>query len=269
MTIQRIAANPNVQADQGQLAIQRGPIVYCLEQCDQSVPLSSLALPADGDLKAEKDTKLFGGVVVLKGVGEVAPEQEWRRKLYQPMAAPKRVPIKAIPYYAWDNRTPGPMRVWLPTTPPAPKHAGLEARATVSVSFANNNSTPAAINDGLVAKKSSESPPANCHWWPHKGTDEWAQYAWAKPVTVSSAKVFWFDDTGRGECRVPASWRIEFLDGKDWKPVAAKGDYSIAKDKWCEVSFAPVATTALRLVVKLQQDWATGVHEWKVTEGDD
>ena len=65
---------------------------------------------------------------------------------------------------------------------------------------------------------------------------------------------------------MPASWQIQYLDGSDWKPVAARSDYLIAKDRWCEVSFAPLKTTALRLLVKLQPDWAAGVHEWRVVD---
>jgi len=160
------------------------------------------------------------------------------------------------------------MKVWLPTTPPAPVAGGLETRAQVTMSFANDNSQPQGINDGMVGKQSSDQPAANCHWWPHKGSDEWVQYTWTKPVTVSGARAFWFDDTGRGECRLPAAWRIEFLDGQEWRPVVARGEYPIAKDKWCEVGFAPVKTTALRLVLNLQPAWAAGVHEWQVTEVD-
>ena len=46
-------------------------------------------------------------------------------------------------------------------------------------------------------------------------------------------------------------------------------DYPVKKDGWCEVSFAPVKTTALRLAVQLQKQWAAGVHEWKVEELDE
>ncbi|MEI2722690.1 MAG: beta-L-arabinofuranosidase domain-containing protein [Verrucomicrobiota bacterium] len=268
MPVQRIAANPNVEADRGLLALQRGPIVYCLEQCDQTEPLATLALPADAGLNAEKEANLLGGVVVLKGIGEVAPEQDWHRRLYQPGAETKPVRVKAIPYYAWDNRAPGAMKVWLPTTPPALGAGGLAARARVTMSFASNNSHPQGINDGIVAKQSSDQPAANCHWWPHKGSDEWVQYSWPKPVSVSGARAFWFDDTGRGECRVPAAWHIEFLDRGEWRLVEVQGGYPVAKDKWCEVGFAPVKTTALRLALKLQPGWAAGVHEWQITEAD-
>jgi DUF1680 family protein len=269
MPVQRVAAHPNVKANHGLLAIQRGPIVYCLEAVDQAEPLASLYLPPGTELKAEKAPDLLGGVVVVKGLAEVAPEQDWTRRLYQPLPQPRRVPITAIPYYAWDNRAPGPMKVWLPTAPPLPPAGGLERLAKVSVSFANNNSQPHGINDGVEPRSSGEQPAALCHWWPHKNTEEWAQYTWTKPVTVSGARVYWFDDTGRGACRLPAAWRIEYRDGADWKPVQVRGDYPIAKDRWCEVTFEPVQTTALRLVVKLQKDWAAGVHEWKLIEADE
>ena len=49
-----MAANPNVKADAGQLAIQRGPLVYCLEACDQGESLASLYLPPSAELKADE-----------------------------------------------------------------------------------------------------------------------------------------------------------------------------------------------------------------------
>ena len=132
MPVQRIAANPTVGVDRGLLALQRGPIVYCVEQCDQAEPLATLAMPVDAVLQAEPDAKLFGGVMVLKGFGQVLATPDWQQRLYGPITATKRVPVKAIPYYAWDNRAPGAMRVWLPTTPPVPVADGFEARAIAS-----------------------------------------------------------------------------------------------------------------------------------------
>jgi DUF1680 family protein len=117
MPVQRIAANPSVEADRGLLAIQRGPLVYCIEQCDQSEPVAVLGLAAEAELIVEGDPTLLGGIVVLKGIGEIAAEQDWQHLLYQPAAKPRRAPITAIPYYAWDNRAPGAMKVWLPTVP--------------------------------------------------------------------------------------------------------------------------------------------------------
>jgi hypothetical protein len=269
MPVQRVAANPQVKADQGLLALQRGPIVYCLEQCDQAKPLAALWLPLEARLKAAREPGLLGGVVTVTGEARAVSDQQWRRKLYQPAAAAEGVALKAIPYYAWDNRQPGAMKVWLPISPPVLPARGLEAQAKVTLSFANDNCQPEGINDGLVPTSSGEQPASCCHWWPHRGTSEWAQYTWETPVRVSRAEVYWFDDTGRGECRLPASWRIEYLDRSDWKPVAATEPYPVAKDKWCAVRFAPVKTTALRLAVQLPPNFAAGVHEWKVDEADE
>jgi uncharacterized protein len=120
MPICRVAAHPAVKADIGLLALQRGPIVYCLEGCDHKEPLASLYLPADAELKTEKDPRLLGGVVVIKGEAQVAPEMGWKGPLYQSTPRSRRVPLMAIPYYTWDNRQPGAMQVWLPTAPTAP-----------------------------------------------------------------------------------------------------------------------------------------------------
>jgi DUF1680 family protein len=126
MPIERVAANPQVKADQGLLAIQRGPIVYCLEQCDQTEPLAALWLPAEAELKAAREPGLLGGVVTITGEARAESEPQWRSSLYQSAPPASRIALKAIPYYAWDNRQPGPMKVWLPASPRVPPARGPE-----------------------------------------------------------------------------------------------------------------------------------------------
>jgi hypothetical protein len=58
-------------------------------------------------------------------------------------------------------------------------------------------------------------------------------------------------------------------DSAVWKPVKATGTYPIEKDRWCEITFDPVTSTALRLVIKMQPEQAAGVHEWRVMEAED
>jgi DUF1680 family protein len=117
MPVRRIAANPQVRADLGLVALQRGPLVYCLEACDQKEPVSGLSLPVNTELKPVKEPKLLGGIVAIKGVAEATASGEWKGKLYQPFPAKKRVELTAIPYYAWDNRVACEMTVWLPAGP--------------------------------------------------------------------------------------------------------------------------------------------------------
>lgn len=269
MPVQRIVAHPRVKDDVGLVALQRGPLVYCLEACDHSVPLSALYLPSELDATVEREPGLLGGVAVIKGVGLVAPELQWRGKLYQPFPPVQRVKFTAIPYYAWDNRTPGAMRVWLPMCPQTAPAGGLESEAKVSMSFVSGNCHPEAINDGIEPKESRVHPGRLCHWWPHKGTTEWVQYTWKEPVRVQGAEVYWFDDTGAGECRLPSSWQILYLDGEEWKPVKTTNEYAVQLDQWCTVHFEPVRTTALRLQVQLKAEWAAGVHEWRVIEAEE
>ncbi len=281
MLPRRIEANPHVKEDRGQLAIARGPLIYCLEGCDNAEPLSSVALPADASLILAKappalggggqEPGVLGGIVALKGTGLAVSDTEWAGGLYRTAPARRRVTLTAIPYYAWDNRAPGAMRVWIPTAPPPPlPAAGPERKARVTLSFVSSNCQPEGIHDGIEPTCSGQQPAALCHWWPHKGGEEWAQYTWDHPITVSGSQVYWFDDTGRGECRLPAGWQIQYLDGREWKPVqpSTGADYPVHLDHWCEVRCTPVSTTALRLVIRMQPNWAAGVHEWKVLTPD-
>ncbi|MCE9560196.1 MAG: glycoside hydrolase family 127 protein, partial [Armatimonadetes bacterium] len=264
MPVRRVAAHPLVKADIGRLAMARGPLVYCVETVDQKVPITDLWLPADQELTSKWQPKLLGGVMTVTGKVRRS-NSVWEGGLYGSSISTEVVSMVAIPYYAWDNREAGAMAVWLPTAPAVPRVIGLEGKAKVSMSFVSDICTPSAVNDGYVPAKSSETPAANCHFWPHKGGTEWVQYDFPKTVSVSSAQLFWFDDTGHGECRLPLSWRLLYNSSTGWKEVTlnSKG-YPVGLDKWCEVEFAPITTKALRLEIKMQDGWSAGIHEWRV-----
>jgi hypothetical protein len=122
---------------------------------------------------------------------------------------------------------------------------------------------PEAANDGEEPRSSSD-PGSYFDWWPEKGKTEWIEYAFPKTATISSVQVYWFDDTGRGEVRVPASWRILYKDGNEWRPVESAGPWGVEKDKYNTVAFKPVTTSGLRLEVTMQPAWSAGVEKWKV-----
>jgi hypothetical protein len=160
------------------------------------------------------------------------------------------------------------MEVWLPTAPNPPRIGGPEVRAKVESSFGNDNANVEGVNDGSEPRSSGEGVPRLLHWWPHKGTQEWVSYQWTKPIRAKGIKVYWFDDTGHGECRLPADWHLERLDGDKWLPVEATS-YPVAVDKWVEVDFPTVETQGLRLVVQLKPGWAAGVRQWRIIEDDE
>ena len=150
----------------------------------------------------------------------------------------------------------------MPTVEPPGRFGGPEVHAQVALSYTSGNAQPWGVNDGLAAAKSGEQPDALCHFWPHKGSEEWIQYSWTKPITVRGVEVFWFDDTGRGECRLPTSWKLQRLEGEKWIDVQA--EFPVRMDQWSKVFFAPITTAKLRLSMQMQAGWSAGVHEWKV-----
>ena len=120
MAVRLMEANPLVEETLNQLAVQRGPVVYCLESTDlpAGVRVSDVRIPADLQLAARYDGRLLGGIVVLEGQAEAGSGENWQGKLYrevQPTAL-KPVPVKLIPYSVWQNRGPSEMSVWLPRT---------------------------------------------------------------------------------------------------------------------------------------------------------
>jgi DUF1680 family protein len=267
MPVMQVEAHPEVKDDAGRLSIQRGPVIYCLEQIDQSAPLDNTFIPAGTEFRVKQEPSLLGGVATLEGSGKVFDSRNWKNALYLPQAF-QSTPIKAVPYYAWDNRKACAMEVWMPTSPPSVPSLGLEQGAKVSLSYTSNLCRPNAIRDGKPIQASNKHPGDLTHFWPHKGGTEWVQYTWSEPQWVSGSKIYWFDDTGFGECRIPGSWEIQYLDAGIWKPVKANG-YPLALDQWCETKFEPVKATALRLSIKMQNSWSVGIHEWHIVEPEE
>jgi uncharacterized protein len=126
LTPQILEANARVVEDNGRAAVQRGPIVYCLEQLDQpqGVAVSEVALTTSSKTSLQNgftesyEKDLLDGVVVLHHEGAAIERSEPHRGLYFPASAPpdksSKVSLTFIPYYAWANRTPTPMQVWTP-----------------------------------------------------------------------------------------------------------------------------------------------------------
>jgi DUF1680 family protein len=114
MPVERVYAHPDVRQDSGMVALQRGPLVYCLEQVDNPIPLQHISLPQDAELTAQFDPDLLGGMVSIHGPALAVDTLDWEGTLYSTAPA-SLIPctLTAIPYFAWDNRQPGAMRVWL------------------------------------------------------------------------------------------------------------------------------------------------------------
>ena len=145
----------------------------------------------------------------------------------------------------------------------APPQASQPLPAKASHCYADD--TTDALSDNLLPKNSIDHSIPRFTFWDHRGTNEWVQYDFEKPRKIQTVEVYWFDDTGTGQCRIPDSWRIVFKDGENWKPVKiVSGSFSVDKDKFNTIAFEPVDTNSLRLEIQLKPNFSAGILEWRV-----
>ncbi len=271
MEVRRIKANDQVEDDRGMLAMERGPIVYCLEGIDQpdSVVFNKF-IPADAKIGATFDANLLKGVMVLSGTAkEVAQD-----------GSIKDVPFKAVPYSTWNNRGAGQMEVWVadskdravptpePTIASKAKTFNIQAPIQKDAPESASIETPAwGVNDQWEPKRSSDISKPYFYWWLKTGSLETLAYEFDQPYTVSNVQVYWLDfDHYDGNYRVPASWKLYYKDGNRWKEVEALNEYGVKKDCYNSLDFKPVKTTGLKIAAQLQEGESGGIIEWKVNE---
>jgi len=155
------------------------------------------------------------------------------------------------------------MTVWLANDVANARPQPFPTVASTSKVITSGGQNPRAINDQNEPRSSRDPSNSYFHWWPKKGTTEWVEYAFNKPTSVSEVELYWFDDTGTGQCRVPKNWRLLYKDGDFWKLVETSDSFGVEKDRYNKVTFKPVTTQGLRLEVTFQSDWSAGIQEWK------
>jgi len=123
MPVQAVRANPRLREGMGSVALQRGPIVYCLESPDyQDMSIFDVVLPLNPDrpyqgFTAQFSPELLGGIVVLEKKALAYEPSLTEMPLYSFAEIPRpsrSVTMLAIPYYAWANRGKSQMQVWIP-----------------------------------------------------------------------------------------------------------------------------------------------------------
>jgi DUF1680 family protein len=261
MPVRQVLAHDNVAADRGRVALERGPLVYCLEAADNEGSVTDVVVADDTTLQSDFRGDVLGGLNVVTGTAARAVRKEDGSVDLTPTT------ITAIPYFAWAHRDIGEMAVWLARDPklarvkPAPT---IASTARVSASHCWSGDTVEALNDQAEPRSSIDHDIPRLTWWDHRGGTEWIQYDLAKSTEIFGSDVYWFDDTGRGQCRLPKSWRLLYREKNEWKSVDAASSYGVEKDKFNEVRFASVTTDALRLEVQLKDGFSGGVLEWRV-----
>lgn len=262
METEKVLANQQVKDDRGRFAFERGPIVYCLEGPDNKDSLvQNILIDKNAIADANYHADLLNGVDVISAEGKSAKRQLKTDSILQTDQM-----VKAIPYYAWANRGPSEMTVWIPyeTSAVRPKPAPTIASTSKVSASLKNVRMFAAIKDQYEPADSKDTNYPYLHWWPAKNTNEFVQYDFDAEHTVSESKVYWYDDGPWGGCRIPVSYKILYKKDGQWVPVKNTTPYTISKDSFNVVTFEPVATTALRMEIQLPVDNSSGIHEWAV-----
>lgn len=262
MPVRKVVSNPGVIDNRGKVAYQRGPLVYCFEGTDQAVK-EVFSTVAGSDGTAKPASAMLGGITpIAVGANAVKRVGLGGITLGEPLT------LTGIPYATWANRGATSMAVWLPGSIDAAEAPALPTIAKMAKVRASFGANPAAVNDQKDPAKSNDHNHPFYHYWPHKGTAEWLEYTFPKAIELGSVGVYWFDDTGIGECRLPAVWSLDARLNGAWVPVKAHDPFGTDGDKYVHVRFDAITTDALRLNIQAQKGWAGGVHEWRVYRPD-
>jgi uncharacterized protein len=273
MPVRRVLAAEQVAENRGMVALERGPLVYCAEQADNPGGVFNLVLPDNAALQFAFRPDFMGGVGAITGKALTVGRGPNRVSTVK-----QETNITAIPYYAFANRSQGEMSVWLAredakaAIPPPPSIASTSratsscGNGTVAENYPGNRPPTIeqrfypssqdgsgdirAIQDQREPVDSMDGAAPFLRLHPQSGDRAWIQYDFAKPEKVSSVEIYWKDD--KQYCVPPQGWRLLYKDGNEWKPVSTADPYPAAKDQFNKVSFAPVATSALRVEIQLQ-----------------
>ena len=264
-----VRANEKVEADQGMVAIERGPLVYCAEAIDNNFDIMGVLLnqepqftvlaAQDFPIKAADGNHTYQLTTLTTDAQTLSFDKQGRLTTTD-------VRLKLIPYYAWCHRGNGNMKVWLPQDLKATRPSAPATLASMS-KIGSSMRIPAlsSLNDRLVPKNGDDRSIPYTHWWPKQGSTEWLSYTFPEEATVQSSTVYWYDDQPWQGCQVPDSWCLYYKDGKgQWQPVAHPDGYPVKKGAPCTVNFDPVRTTAVKLEVKINAEKSAGVFEWSV-----
>jgi DUF1680 family protein len=118
MSAQLLEAHPIVEETRNQVAVRRGPIVYCLESIDlpSEVAIENVTISPSAKFQSRYAADLLGGTTVLEGKAFAFNSEAWGKTLYRKISPqkPKEISVRLIPYYAWGNRGDSEMTVWMP-----------------------------------------------------------------------------------------------------------------------------------------------------------
>lgn len=271
MPPQLVEAHPNVNANLGRAALRRGPLVYCLESCDNQDQLRYMYLGKKRDLRVEHRPELLGSVDTIVFDSRIRTDGRAVADLYRDEQSGfdgESIEAVAIPFFAHSNRQPAGRIVWLPDTKllaDVRKAPTIASRAQWKASHCWRGDTLAAVNDQLDVAASDDRTIPRFTWWDHRGTTEWIQCDLAEATEVREVQVYWWDERRIGaHCRTPQSWRLLTKKGGQWQPIAEQTAGGTDMDQFNIIVFPRQRLGAIRIEAKLQSDWSAGILEVRI-----
>jgi uncharacterized protein len=113
----KIKSNPAARENCGRIALQRGPVLYCIEETDNGCDLNDIRIPVTSELKLHKGQGIFKGIPIITADAIRTDKERWKNTLYSSDTADSdcfiKTEINAVPYFMWANREVREMLVWI------------------------------------------------------------------------------------------------------------------------------------------------------------
>jgi DUF1680 family protein len=267
MKVRKIISDERIEYNHDRFALQRGPLVYCIEGCDNpQLETMDFRYDANSLFTDMYNRNILAGAEVIKGTAET-------RSGIEPE-------VTLIPYHLWNNREQGKMEVWLSSKEFKSLPDSLILINILAGDYASTNHVSEwedldAIYDLYDPQSSGDKGPAAFGNWRYDGgtvgTWNWVQYNFHRKYWVCASDVYWWDDN-QG-ITLPEETYLSYWDSTTASFIEIPGtrgtqaDGTIKWDQYNSKAFSPVCTDKVRLNF-LGKAMAQGILEWMLYQSE-
>ena len=263
MPLQINQCDNRVEENQNRLAFTRGPFVLCAEEVDNEGATQRFFLNKN---KVAKNFKLASVTLPSGSFSQV----KTKANAVDALGKEEDRSLSLIPYYAWNNRNPGSMTIWFPTTPKLAvfdphKLPKKSVFSNIEASHTSELDTASAVGDGKEPKWSSGKSVPRWTSRPQLGKAQWIEGQFSEPKNVRDIGVYWMQD--QQDVKFPKEWSLEVRNKGEWKPfeLYVTDRYDNRANQYNVVHpAAPLTCDAIRINMVPQPDAAVGILEVQV-----
>tara|TARA_B100001027_G_scaffold206288_1_gene169742 strand:- start:25901 stop:28366 length:2466 start_codon:yes stop_codon:yes gene_type:complete len=263
MPLQMNECDNRVEENQNRLAFTRGPFVLCAEEVDNEGATQRFFLNKN---KVAKKYKLASVQLASGSFSQV----KTKANAVDALGKEEDRSLSLIPYYAWNNRKPGSMTIWFPTTPKLAvfdphKLPKKSVFSSIEASHTSELDTASAVGDGKEPKWSSGKSVPRWTSRPQLGKAQWIEGQFSETRKVRDIGVYWMQD--QQDVKFPQEWSLEVRNNGEWKPfeLYVTDRYDNRANQYNVVHpAAPLTCDAIRINMVPQPDAAVGILEVQV-----